>query len=223
MCGRYSLKASPQALQEEFALSEAPTLAPRFNIAPTQEVAAILNHPGPRTLSLVRWGLVPPWATDAAVGSKHINARAETLAHRPTFREAFRLRRCLVLADGFYEWKGAAPMHIRKKSGRPFAFAGLWEQWKAPGGLVTTCAIVTTRASPLLAEVHARMPVILSAAQYGAWLCADAAEPAELMPLLAPVAEDLEIIRVSRRVNSIDNDSPDCLAPPDPDRQLTLL
>ncbi len=176
MCGRFTLTINPDELQQQFGLSEAPPtqLAPRYNIAPTQAVAVIANN-SDRKLELFQWGLIPSWAKDPKIGSKMINARAETLAEKPSFRTALKRRRCLVVADGFYEWKktgsGKTPMYIQLKDGQPFGFAGLWEAWQSPDdGLIKTCTIITTTPNALLAEIHYRMPVILPREAYDTWL-----------------------------------------------------
>ena len=166
MCGRYTLSTAPDLVKQHFNLSEIPgELHPRYNISPSQLVAAVPNG-AERRAEMFRWGLIPSWAKDPAIGNKLINARGETVAAKPSFRSAFRKRRCLILADGFYEWKGKArlkvPMRIRLTSKEPFAFAGLWETWQPPeGDLVRSCTIITTTPNDLMAPIHDRMPVIL--------------------------------------------------------------
>jgi len=177
MCGRFLLKSPLVELQGAFGFAERLNLEPRFNIAPAQTVAIVrlrANGDG-RELALVRWGLVPAWAKEPAIGGKMINARAEGIAAKPAFRAAFRQRRALVLADGFYEWRKVEgsrkqPMLIRRRDHAPFAFAGLWEVWRGPDGPLETCTIVTTAANALLAPIHDRMPVILDPADHEAWL-----------------------------------------------------
>lgn len=221
MCGRYTQVRPWAELVELYRITEPATarnLAPRYNIAPTQDVPVVRpgKAGGGRELTMVRWGLVPSWAKDLAIGARLINARAETLAERPAFRDAFRRRRCLIVADGFYEWQqrqGEAkqPHWITVADGRTFAFAGLWDRWAAPGGeRMESCTIVTTDASPALAPIHARMPVILDAEAFDTWL-AIGAPPDDARSLLRPYGGALRIVPVSRRVNSVRNDDPGCI------------
>lgn len=222
MCGRYTLTVDPADLRDAFQLEAAPPpdLQPRYNIAPTQPVAVIANA-GPRRVELFQWGLIPSWAKDAKIGNSLINARAETVAEKPAFRAAFKRRRCLILADGFYEWqregegRGArkTPMFIQMKDGRPFAFAGLWEVWKAPGGEpLRTCTIITTTPNALMAPIHDRMPVILPPAAYAAWLAPGELPAAEALALLQPCDAALMAARaVSTRVNNPRFDGPELL------------
>jgi putative SOS response-associated peptidase YedK len=219
MCGRYTLATSTKVLVERFRLAaEAPVLQPRFNIAPSQAVAVVPNRPECR-LELFIWGLIPSWAKDPAIGNRMINARAETLAEKPSFRDALKRRRCLVLADGFFEWrkegKQKTPIFVRLRSKEPFAFAGLWDRWRPPeGDEVHSCTIVTTDANALLASIHDRMPVILPPADYDAWLDPRPHEPRELQALLRPFPGELmEAYAVSRLVNSPANDRPECIEP----------
>jgi putative SOS response-associated peptidase YedK len=217
MCGRYTLTVTVRDLEEILPGLEAEgDLAPRYNIAPTQDVAVVAND-APRRLVRVRWGLVPRWAKDASIGNKLINARAETLGEKPSFREAFRKRRCLVLADGFYEWRKAEgstkkqPVHVTLRARRAFGMAGLWEEWRSPEGPLRSCAIITTAANDALRALHDRMPVILSLEAQDAWLAAEPRTPEQLAPLLVPTSEALELREVSTRVNSPMHDGPDCL------------
>jgi putative SOS response-associated peptidase YedK len=218
MCGRYTLKTPVEKLAEEFGFGASPVeLPPNYNVAPTQQVAAVLEEGGERRLEVLRWGLIPSWADDPGIGSRMINARSETAPEKPSFRRAFRERRCLILADGFYEWRrtnGAKqPYYIRMKEGRPFAFAGLWESWKDDGPEIRSCTILTTGPNDLLAEIHDRMPVILPAGSYDAWLDPEAGRD-ELYGLLAPYPEDeMEAYPVSRFVNSPQNNDPRCIEP----------
>jgi len=219
MCGRFTLFASPDTIQAEFDLPEVPAhLAPRYNIAPTQAVAVITNH-AERRLELFQWGLIPSWAKDPSIGSRMINARAETLAEKPSFRAALRKRRCLILADGFYEWRkdggGKTPFFIHLRSGRPFALAGLWEVWQTPDGVaLPTCTIITTGPNNLVAALHDRMPVILPPDAYDRWLDPEPQAPADLAPLLVSYPADaMSLYAVSRAVNSPANDSPACIEP----------
>ena len=220
MCGRYSLTAPAEAVRDLFSYLERPNLMPRANIAPTQDVAAVrLGAEGARRFVRLRWGLIPSWAKDATVGSRMINARAETLAEKPSFRQAFRARRCLIAADGFYEWKSEGgvkqPYRVARADAAPFAFAGLWERWDGnpEGPALETCSIVTTEANARLREIHARMPVMLDPARFAAWL--DPRTPlAEAQALLAPYPPDgLTVYRVSRRVNAVANDDLALLEP----------
>jgi putative SOS response-associated peptidase YedK len=219
MCGRYTLKTPVEKLAEEFGFDASSVdLPPNYNVAPTQGVAAVLEEGGERRLEVLRWGLIPSWADDPAIGSRMINARAETAPEKPSFRRAFRERRCLIPADGFYEWQrtnGAKqPYYIRMKEERPFAFAGLWESWKdGSGPEIRSCTILTTKPNALTAEIHDRMPVILPPGSYDAWLDPEA-ERDELYGLLAPYPEDeMEAYPVSRFVNSPSNNDPRCIEP----------
>ena len=219
MCGRYTLKTPVEELAEEFGFEASSVeLPPNYNVAPTQEVAAILEEDGKRRLELLRWGLIPSWADDPSIGSRMINARSETAPEKPSFRRAFRERRCLIPADGFYEWQrtnGAKqPFYIRMKEEHPFAFAGLWESWKDEDGPeIRSCTILTTKPNALAAEIHDRMPVILPAGSYDAWLDPETGRD-ELYGLLAPYPEDeMEAYPVSRFVNSPQNNNPRCIEP----------
>lgn len=221
MCGRFTLTASLDDLQAAFPGFEWPPVhAPRFNIAPSQPVLAIPND-GSRRAGFFVWGLVPAWARDPAIGSRLINARAETLAEKPAFRGSYRHHRCLILADGFYEWKREpggrvkTPYFIRLKGGRPFAFAGLWDRWQAPdGGELLSCAIVTTQANALMRPIHERMPVLLTGAACDRWLDPAPRRPDELRDLLTPFpAGEMEAYAVSTLVNSPANDRPECIRP----------
>ena len=203
-------------------------LAPRYNIAPSQPVAVIANT-GVNRVELYRWGLIPSWAKDPTIGDRMINARAETLAEKPAFRGIFRKRRCLVLADGFYEWKqepgarGKTPMYIRMASGQPFAFAGLWDAWRPEeGDAIQSCAIVTTGPNQLMQMIHTRMPVILAPEAYPRWLDPAEQSPERLVGLLQPFpAEAMTAFPVSRYVNRPQNDSPECIVPASPDGSVS--
>ncbi len=221
MCGRFTLRTPAHRLAEAFGVDALPNLAPRYNIAPTQDVVAIRRGDAGRELAMLRWGLIPGWAKDPAIGARMINARAETVAEKPSFRAAFRQRRCLVAADGFYEWRKTAeapkapkqPYYIRLESGEPFAIAGLWERWRDPAGqTVESCTLITTEANPELAPIHHRMPVILAPADYDAWL-----EPASadaLHDLLRPYpGAEMTAIPIGRHVNNVRNDDPRCIEP----------
>jgi putative SOS response-associated peptidase YedK len=224
MCGRYSITTPVEALARLFRFGgPLPNLPPRYNVAPTQQVPIVRTAPanGERELLQVRWGLIPFWAKDAKIGYSLINARAEGVDTKPLFREAFkRGRRCLILADGYYEWekKGTPkqPWRYTLKDGGPFAFAGLWERWeKAPDGVpVESCTIITTEANALAAKLHDRMPVILAPDDFPAWLGEDSASPPELLALLNPYrANAMRAYRVSTAVNSVKNYGPECIEP----------
>jgi len=222
MCGRFTLTVDPSDLQTAFPWVTLPAGAPaaRYNIAPSQPIAVVANN-GQNSLEFYRWGLIPSWAKDAAIGNRMINARAETLADKPSFRTAFKRRRCLVLADGFYEWrkepggKTKTPMYVRLKSGEPFAFAGLWEAWRAPDDqALLSCAIITTTPNALMEKIHDRMPVILKPDTYTQWLDPAEQEPDKMSRLLKPYpASHMTAYAVSRLVNKPENDSPKCIIP----------
>ncbi len=229
MCGRFTVTSPADILIEEFGLTRvSAAFAPRFNIAPTQ-LAPVVTHFRARELELFQWGLVPSWARNKSVGPQLINARAESLATKPAFRDAFAKRRCLVLADGFYEWKREVgrkiPMYVRRESRRPFAFAGLWEGWLAPDGeLVRSVTVVTTEPNDVMASIHDRMPVILPPDARELWLDPRIDDPARLSALLRPYAGgDLEAFSVSTLVNSPANDCPDCIAREEPKGTLPMF
>ncbi len=220
MCGRFTLKANPAELEAAMPEFEFPQeLPPRYNIAPSQAVAVIANN-GQNKVEFFRWGLIPSWARDASIGNKMINARAETLAEKPAFRAAYQRRRCLILADGFYEWrketgKIKTPMYIRIESGQPFAFAGLWESWQpASGEAILSCTIITTTPNALLEKIHHRMPVILRGQDYALWLDPAERAPDQLNKLLMPYpASRMTAFPVSALVNDPKHDTPACIAP----------
>ena len=220
MCGRFALKAPPRSIQEHFHLPETPDLSSRYNIAPSQSVAVVRHLPGKSFLQLdmLRWGLVPHWAKDMKIGYKMINARAETLAQKPSFRSAFKKRRCLIAADGFYEWHHSGtvkqPYYVQLKGGAVFAFAGLWESWNSPDGtILESCTIITTTPNELIGPIHDRMPVIISPEKYDTWL-QDPTPKQDLQELILPYpAEKMAAYRVSSQVNSPQNDTPDCTLP----------
>jgi putative SOS response-associated peptidase YedK len=218
MCGRFTLRTPSRDLVEIFQLLRSPDISPRYNIAPTQPVLVIRQVGKFREPSLLQWGLVPSWAKDPRSGPPLINARAETLATKPTFRSAFAKRRCLIPTDGFYEWKTGdgktkQAFYIRLLKDRPFAFAGLWETWK--GGEsppLESCTIITTAANSRLAELHERMPVILHEEDYDRWLAPALDDPPVLQSTLVPYpSEELTFHPVSSFVNSPWNDGPSCL------------
>lgn len=219
MCGRFTLAADPSQIREAFPFVSVPEETPRrYNVAPSQPIAVVPND-GKNRLDYFVWGLIPFWAKDPEIGNRMINARAETLAEKPAYRAAFRRRRCLVLADGFYEWKQTPgrkvkePIYFRLKNGKPFAFAGLWEIWNsADGSQVLSCAIITTQPNALVTPVHNRMPAILTPEAYPAWLDPGEKNPDELSGLLASYpAEQMTAYPVSTLVNSPNNESPECI------------
>lgn len=220
MCGRYTLTTDPLALMERFHLTSADVvITPRYNIAPTQSVAVVYDV-SPHVLSSARWGLIPAWAKDASIGARMINARAETLAEKPSFRNLFRKRRCLVLADSFYEWRKnpdgtKTPMRVMLTTGEPFALAGLWDIWKTPEGeLLRTCTIITTTPNALIAPLHHRMAAILPPEHEADWLKRDQTDMTFLQSLLRPFpAERMKAYPVSPRVNNVRNDDPALIEP----------
>lgn len=232
MCGRFSVSASPEEIAKRFGLPGTPELPPRYNIAPSQPIAIIRFDPNDhsRHLTLAQWGLVPSWTQDPGHAPRPINARSETAAEKPTFRDAFRYRRCLIPADGFYEWatrdSKKQPMRFAMQDGHLFAFAGLWERWKGPDGtILETATILTTEANGLIRSVHDRMPVILAPAAYEAWLNPAQHNPAALMPLLSPYpAPEMQVYPVSPKVNAVSSEGPELIAPQEPGGgQLSLF
>jgi len=221
MCGRFALTVDPTDLQEAFPdYAFPPQYAPRYNVAPTQPILAVPND-GSHAAGFFVWGLIPSWAKDPAIGNKLINARAETLAEKPSFRSAFKYHRCLIFADGFYEWqaqpggKSKVPHFIRLTGGKPFAFAGLWEHWQAPdGSQVRSATIITTRPNELMARLHNRMPVILHPVDYTKWLDPAPAMPGDLQQLLVPYpAGEMNAYPVSTLVNKPENDRAEVVLP----------
>ena len=224
MCGRFTLTSNSDALQERFGFLSEFTDAeffdhgPRYNIAPTQAVLTVTND-GQIRGEVMRWGLIPFWAKDLKVGARMINAVGETVSTKPAFREAFKKRRCLVLANGFYEWKKDGnrrlPTYIYSKNNEPLAFAGLWETWKSSESpVVRSCAIVTTSANSFIEPLHNRMPVILSGETQALWLDPLTEDPANLEPLLIPAPEELLTShRVAETVNSVKNQGPGLILP----------
>ena len=230
MCGRFTFASEAEALRQTFFNFEVPmNLSPRYNISPTQDVAVIANTPTdtgerPETgqVEFFHWGLIPSWAKDPKIGNRMINARSETLSEKPSFRSAYKRRRCLILADGYYEWQKIPgdrlkqPVYIRLKSQKPFALAGLWEVWQTEGmdEPLRSCTIITCPPNALLEEIHHRMPVILPQDAYEEWLAPNEQSADALQPLLVPYSdEELEAYPVSRFVNRPTNDSPECIAP----------
>ena len=221
MCGRFTLTADMNILQETFPWLNVPEgIAPRYNIAPSQPVAVVPND-GKNQLDYYLWGLIPSWAKEASIGNRMINARAETLTEKPAFRSAFRYRRCLVLADGFYEWrkeaggKGKTPMYIKLTSGKPFAFAGLWEAWNAPdGSQILSTTIITTNPNSMMEAIHNRMPVILPEETYSLWLQPGEGDSKKLVEILQPYpAVEMSAYPVSTLVNNPRNEAPACIQP----------
>ena len=221
MCGRLNVHDLADAVMFLFGLSDVPSGAPRYNIAPTQPLGAVRvkNAQGEKELVMLHWGLIPGWAKDPSIGNRMFNARAETIAEKPSFRNALRRRRCLIPAHGFYEWQRRdetrQPYHIRRADGAPFAMAGIWEHWMAPDGSeISSCAIITTAANALMAGLHHRMPVILPAEEYPLWLDPAEGRPEKLLPLLASRDwEDLRAVPVSTYVNNSRNEGPQCVEP----------
>ena len=218
MCGRYTLTSDGETLAAAFGVKELATWSPRYNIAPSQPVPALLWKNGAREAADLHWGLVPAWAKDRKTSSRLINARAETVAEKPSFRVAFRQRRCLILADGYYEWAKQGnvkqPYYIFHESRRPFAFAGLWESWAHENGSAyLSCSIITCAANPDLAPLHHRMPVILANSDHETWL-QDGSDAAALNRLLKPAANGtFTAVAVSTFVNSPAHEGPDCVKP----------
>ncbi|NOT97662.1 MAG: SOS response-associated peptidase [Sideroxydans sp.] len=210
MCGRFALNENPLKIAEHFKLSGEVNLSPSFNIAPSLKIATITDDAeGERHLTKMRWGLIPSWAKDASIGNKLSNARGETVAEKPSFRSAFKYRRCLIPASGFYEWKTDKsikyPWYISLKSGDPMAFAGLFEAWQpAEGEAIHTCCIITTAANTLMESIHDRMPVILNPDQWDTWLSPKERQADKLTPLIVPYAsEPMQAWPVSRELNRV--------------------
>ena len=219
MCGRFIQCTSPDRLAERFHLPAIPALMPRYNVAPSQPVLAIrVTEPGQREAVALRWGLIPAWSPEPRTAYSTINARAETVADKPTYRQAFRQRRCLIPADGFYEWRKEGsrkqPYCIAPADDAPLAFAGLWEHWERDGQVVESCTILVTQANALMAPIHDRMPVILDPADETRWLDPTITDPAVLKPLLVPCpVARLRLWPVSTAVNVTRHDGPELMAP----------
>lgn len=219
MCGRFALYSDPFALAKRFQAEAPPELHPRYNVAPTQNIPIVREESGKRHFALARWGLIPHWAKDTKIGYHTINARAETVTSKPAFRNAFKHRRCLIPADGFYEWevvpgsKVKQPWFIVLRDREPMAFAGLWEQWRSPEGEeLESCSIIVTEANEIMRPIHDRMPVILAPDDWDAWLGTEAKDAGGLQGLLKPYpAEDMTARPVSTKVNSPRNDSVECV------------
>lgn len=213
MCGRFACFSPIATFAKRFRAQVASQTDPRYNVAPSQQVLAVReNAAGRRELTTLRWGLIPFWAKEKDIGYRMINARAETVAQKPAFRYAFQRRRCLIPADGFYEWKEEErgrkqPYFIRLKNNEPMAFAGLWEHWEGEEEMIDSCSIIVTAANPFMAAIHDRMPVILPELHYDAWLDPDNHQPQSLLSLLQPVpGDELEAYPVSRAVNNPRNE-----------------
>jgi putative SOS response-associated peptidase YedK len=219
MCGRYAITSAPEAIRALFGYEEQPNFPPRYNVAPTQPVPIVRLVDGKRHFALVRWGLIPSWVKDPKTFSLLINARGESVIDKPAFRAAMRRRRCLVPADGFYEWKREGerkrPYYIRLRSGQPMAFAGVWETWTGPNGEeMETAAIVTTQANRTLAAIHDRMPVILPPAAFDLWLDTANVDAKTAAAMLMPASDaSIEACEISTAVNRTANDNPSLIAP----------
>jgi putative SOS response-associated peptidase YedK len=220
MCGRFTTTAERERIKEMFRLQRLGQFDPRFNIAPSQPVLAVRldQASGEREGVMLKWGLIPAWAKDPKIGNSLANARADTVAEKPAFRSAFKRRRCLVVADGFYEWSkgdgGKIPYYFQLKDGRPFGFAGLWERWEKGEEPVESCTLITTEANGVVGQIHDRMPVILMPDDYDRWLDPNEQEAAKLKELLRPLGDDLMVGHpVSKLVNNPRNDRPECVAP----------
>jgi putative SOS response-associated peptidase YedK len=218
MCGRFSLTTSVNQLRELFELERMEEIQPRYNIAPTQNVFTVVLEEGKRIGKHMRWGLIPFWAKDAKIGYKMINARAETIDEKPVYKGLFKKQRCLIVADGFYEWKKIGkekqPYRFQMISGKPFAFAGLWDRWSYGDETLMTCTIITTTPNEIAKAVHDRMPVILPPDAYEIWLQPDMQDTNYLKSLLQPYpADEMDAYEISTLVNSPKNDDPSIIEP----------
>lgn len=220
MCGRFTVQVPTSGVAAAFGVAETvQSSGPSFNVAPGQRVPVVVERGGVRRMDAFHWGLVPSWAKDLSIGNRLINARAETLAEKPAFRKAFATRRCLILSDGFFEWKaegkGKKPFHITLAGGQVFAFAGLWERWcpQGSGEEHLSCAIVTVEASAFMAPLHHRMPAILGNESYGPWLDEGNHDTELLRRILVPYGGEMRAVPVSTLVNSPRNDRPECVLP----------
>lgn len=220
MCGRFTQRQPAARLRKEFRVEEVPEVEARYNIAPTQNILGVRQTPDAREITHFKWGLIPSWAKDSSIGSKLINARSETVTEKPSFREAFRRRRCIIPADGFYEWRRAAggkqPFFFHMRDDRPFGFAGLWERWEGEDGqVIDSCAILTTVANDVLRPIHDRMPVILSPEDYVLWLDGDVRKGSLREELLRPFpASEMEGYPVSVLINSPRNQGAELIERP---------
>jgi putative SOS response-associated peptidase YedK len=218
MCGRMTLRTPGKIVAQEFGLFDVPDLRPRYNVAPGQPVAVVRQRPGGRELAFLRWGLIPAWPDDPSIGDHLANARSETAATKPSFGQAYHSRRCLVLADGFYEWQRTdgrkQPYYVRRLDGRPFGLAGLWERWEKGDEPVETCTILTTDANELMQSIHERMPVIIPPEQYGVWLDPRFPDQRRLAELLRPApSPGMKAYPVGTIVNDPQHDVPACVEP----------
>ncbi len=221
MCGRFVLNSTPAEIADRFELEEMPEWSPRYNIAPTQRIPIIRVSDGTRECTLARWGLIPAWSKEPKTEYSTFNARAESVAVKPAFREAFRQRRCLIPTDGFFEWSrtenSKTPYFISLKEPGPFAFAGLWERWEQEGQIVESCTIIVTEPNALMKNIHDRMPVILAAEDYNLWLDADRNDIVGIQALLKPCpTECMQAYPVGTAVNSVRNDSEALILPVSP-------
>lgn len=234
MCGRFSLRVEMAELMEYYGITEAAfEMVPRYNIAPGQQIPAIIDAPGGRRLGGLKWGLVPEWAKDEKIGYMMINARADTLAEKPAFRKPLRSKRCIVPADGFYEWRKSdkQPFRIVMKDGGLLSLAALYDTWISPGGeRISTCTIITTTPNEVMAPLHDRMPVILPRNRVDDWLNRDNTDPRDLLPLLEPYpAGEMTAYPVAPLVGNVKNDVPACIEPyelpvkEEPPEQLNLF
>ena len=219
MCGRFAQRTPAKTLAREFQVNEIPDIEPRYNIAPTQDILSIRQTDEGREEAMLKWGLVPSWAKDVSIGAKLINARSETVTEKPSFREAFKKRRCIIPADGFYEWQRTGgrkqPYFFLMRDEHPFGFAGLWEKWRdADGQTLETCTILTTEANEVLRPVHDRMPVILHSNDYAIWLDGDPQKLDLIKELLRPYpGEEMIGYSVSALINSPYNQGAELIAP----------
>jgi putative SOS response-associated peptidase YedK len=218
MCGRYVISSSPDAIRALFGYDERPNFPPRYNVAPTQPIPVVRLAEGKRSFALMRWGFIPSWVKDPKTVSLLINARGESVLDKPAFRNAMRRRRCLIPADGFYDWRAGEPKRpyfVRARSGAPLAFAGLWETWTGPNGEeIDTVAIVTTRANRMLSAIHERMPVIVAPEGFDLWLDCAKVDAMTAAALIVPAPEALlECYEISPAVNRVANDSAELIAP----------
>jgi putative SOS response-associated peptidase YedK len=223
MCGRFALTAPASTIAEIFQVDVLPDVLPRYNVAPTSDILCVVEENGARTAQTFKWGLIPFWAKDRKIANQTLNARAETVASKPAFRSAFKRRRLLIVADGFYEWerkdkKTRLPHLFQTKDGKPFAMAGLWERWTDPesGDELRTCSIVTTTPNPLMEPIHDRMPVMLPEHAWDTWLDPEVNDPAALQELLVPFpADKMKERRVSTKVNDVRNKGADVQEDPE--------
>jgi putative SOS response-associated peptidase YedK len=229
VCGRFTLTSTPEELARRFELDGVPSLAPRYNVAPGQEVLVVRAEEGGRRARWLRWGLVPPWARDPTVGFRMINARVESVTLRSAFRDAVRARRCLLPADGFFEWaergRVRQPYYVRPVAGAPFGLAGLWESWRGEAGVLETCSVLTTDATPALRDVHDRMPLVVPPDLHAEWLASDGGDAEPLLSRLREAPPPAwRVHPVSPRVNRADRDEASLIAPvPEPPRQEALF